>query len=715
MNRTLISLALGTPLALGSLLTLGTALPLSASEVQPSRAQVAHTFEVGNGDFLLDGKPYRLMAGELHYERIPREYWEHRIQMVKALGMNAICIYTFWNAIEQEEGKYDFTGQHDVAEFVRLCQKHGLWVIVRPGPYCCAEWDMGGLPWWLLREEADNPGAEVALRSLDPRFMQAVGRFERALAKQLTPLTIQNGGPILMLQVENEFGSYGTDKPYVAAVRDSLRAAGWDQTVMFQCDWSSNFEQNALPDLVWTMNFGTNANVLDQFKRLKELRPESPQMCSEYWSGWFDGWGRAHETRPADAMVNGIQTMLDNGISFSLYMAHGGTSFGQWAGSNTPGYKPDCTSYDYDAPIDEQGAATDKYFRLRELLSGYSEQGEKLPEGKKRRLANVPKAKPVMRIPKIEFKEMAPFFNGLPEGISSRKVQTMEQFGQGWGSVLYTTQIPATTAPSLLQITEVHDYALVYVNKALVGKLYRGNKENALRLPALPQGGEMEILVEGMGRINYGRTINDRKGITEKVELLTEDAQGNDLVIGLRNWTIRPLNTVAYDWARTRPYAAIDLLSGSSQSALTRTVSLAPQRDRAGYYRATFKLNKTADTYLDLSGWGKGMVWINGHNIGRFWQIGPQQTLFVPGAWLHKGENEIIVLDIVGPEREVSANGRPLGGYPAVEGLDRPIVDQLRPESIASEALSIEHQNTQQGQPSVEFGNDAAPGARTEE
>ena len=289
---------------------IGLMLSLLASPAMA--AKTAGTFEAGKGTFLLNGKPFVVKAAEIHYPRIPRPYWEHRIKMCKALGMNTICIYIFWNIHEQKEGQFDWTGNNDVAEFCRLAQKHGMYVIVRPGPYVCAEWEMGGLPWWLLKKK------DVKLRTQDPFFMEHVKAFEKEVGKQLAPLTIQNGGPIIMVQVENEYGSYDTNKPYVSEIRDCLRSVGFDKVALFQCDWSSNFEQNALPDLLWTMNFGTGANVLDQFKRVKQLRPDAPLMCSEYWSGWFDGWGTAHQTRPADAMVNGIKTMLENNISFSL-------------------------------------------------------------------------------------------------------------------------------------------------------------------------------------------------------------------------------------------------------------------------------------------------------------------------------------------------------------------------------------------------------------
>ena len=256
-----------------------------------TQAKKVGTFTTGEKTFLLNGKPFIVKAAEMHYPRIPRPYWEQRIQMCKALGMNTICLYVFWNIHEQQEGKFDFTGNNDVAAFCRLAQKNGMYVIVRPGPYVCAEWEMGGLPWWLLKKK------DIKLRTLDPYFMERVKIFENEVGKQLASLTIQNGGPIIMVQVENEYGSYGIDKPYVSAIRDIVKGAGFDKTTLFQCDWSSNFTNNGLDDLCWTMNFGTGANIDQQFKKLGELRPNAPKMCSEFWSGWFDKWGARHETR----------------------------------------------------------------------------------------------------------------------------------------------------------------------------------------------------------------------------------------------------------------------------------------------------------------------------------------------------------------------------------------------------------------------------------
>ena len=549
--------------------------------------------------------------------------------------MNTICLYVFWNIHEQTEGQIDFTGQNDIATFCRLAQKHGMYVIVRPGPYVCAEWEMGGLPWWLLKKK------DIVLRTLDPYFMERTAIFMKEVGKQLAPLQITRGGNIIMVQVENEYGAYAVDKPYVSAIRDIVKSAGFTEVPLFQCDWSSTFDRNGLDDLLWTINFGTGANIEQQFKRLKEARPETPLMCSEFWSGWFDHWGRKHETRPAKSMVQGIKDMLDRNISFSLYMAHGGTTFGHWGGANNPSYSAMCSSYDYDAPISEPGWTTDKYFQLRDLLKNYLPAGEQLPE--------IPEAFPVIEIPEVEFTQIAPLFSNLPEAKESMDIQPMEAFDQGWGTILYRTtlQEPVENGTTM-KITEVHDWAQVFADGKLLARLDRRRGEFALQLPVLKKGTRIDILIEAMGRVNFDESIHDRKGITEKVELVRGKQSAE-----LKNWTVYSF-PVDYSFVQDKRYK-----NGTAQTM-------------PAYYRTTFRLDKVGDTFLDMSTWGKGMVWVNGLAIGRFWEIGPQQTLFMPGCWLKEGENEIIVLDLKGPEKA------------SIRGLKKPILDWLRNEGAST-------------------------------
>ena len=615
--------------------------------VTPAFAQKAKgTFETGNGTFLLNGKPFVVKAAEIHYPRIPKPYWEHRIKMCKALGMNTVCIYIFWNIHEQREGEFDFTGNNDVAEFCRLAQRNGMYVIVRPGPYVCAEWEMGGLPWWLLKKK------DIKLRERDPYFMERVKIFEQKVGEQLAGLTIQNGGPIIMVQVENEYGSYGEDKPYVSEIRDCLRGIYGKELALFQCDWSSNFEKNGLDDLTWTMNFGTGANINDQFRRLGELRPNAPKMCSEFWSGWFDKWGARHETRPAKDMVDGMDEMLSKGISFSLYMTHGGTSFGHWAGANSPGFAPDVTSYDYDAPINEYGHATPKFWELRKMMEKYND-GKALPA--------VPKdVAPIITVPKFELKEFSSIFNGEDSQfkLPIRKdggLMTFEEMDMGWGSMLYTTTMPEIPAQSVIT-ADFHDFAQVFINGKYIGKIDRVKNEKSLTLPPVKKGDELEILVEAMGRINFGRAIKDFKGIVGEVAI-TAEVEGIETTWKPQNWVKFGLPD-SYEKAADAFVHNNDYTKAENEG---QRLGKKPQWNvdgldlvsKRGYYRGYFNLTKVGDTFLNFETWGKGQVWVNGHAMGRIWSIGPQQTLYVPGCWLKKGKNEIIVLDVVGPKEAV--------------------------------------------------------------
>ncbi len=656
------------------------------------------TFTTGDKTFLLNGQPFVVKAAEVHYPRIPRPYWEHRIKMCKALGMNTVCIYVFWNIHEQREGQFDFTGNNDVAEFCRLAQKNGMYVIVRPGPYVCAEWEMGGLPWWLLKKK------DIRLRERDPYFMERVKIFEQKVGEQLAPLTIQNGGPIIMIQVENEYGSYGEDKPYVSEIRDMLREIykptpnpspregsfnssstkfsenkgnqsplPWGGEggglLLFQCDWSSNFEKNGLDDLTWTMNFGTGANINDQFRRLGELRPNAPKMCSEFWSGWFDKWGARHETRPAKDMVEGMDEMLSKGISFSLYMTHGGTSFGHWAGANSPGFAPDVTSYDYDAPINEWGLATPKFWELRKMMEKYDANGFPLgassPSGDKRggKLPAVPKAPmPIVTVPKFELTEFATLMTAMAGDGKSEKggLKTFEEMDMGWGTMIYSTRLPEITSSSVLT-GEFHDFAQVFIDGKYIGKIDRVKNEKSLTIPAVKKGADLTIIVEGMGRINFGRAIKDFKGIVGNVTLATETDDA-EIVLTPKNWTNMAIPD-DYETAKN----ALDMVKGFNNKlpdmkgsvpgiAVTRSYEESAKLAdfmKPGYHRGYFNLSKVGDTFLNFETWGKGQVYVNGHAMGRIWSIGPQQTLYVPGCWLKKGKNEVIVLDVVGPRERI--------------------------------------------------------------
>ena len=631
---------------MGALIFFGALCALS-----PLHGLAKDSFQIGEGTFLLNGEPFVVKAAELHYPRIPYEYWDQRIKMSKALGMNTVCLYTFWNVHESSEGVFNFSGQNNIREFILLCQENGLKVILRPGPYVCAEWEMGGLPWWLLKKK------DIKLRDSDPYFMERVKIFEEALAEQVKDLTIENGGPIIMIQVENEYGAYGENKPYVSSVRDILRTLYGEKVVMFQCDWSSNFTLNGLDDLVWTMNFGTGADVDSQFAHLKELRPESPLMCSEFWSGWFDKWGAAHETRPADEMIKGIDEMLSKNISFSLYMTHGGTNWGHWAGANSPGYAPDVTSYDYDAPIDESGNPTKKYWMLRKTLQKYATDS----------LPPLPPLVQPIKVDTFSFSKVAPMWDNLPEPLTSEFIQTMEQYNQGYGSIIYSSVLPkGIEEGAVLHIEDPHDYAQVFVGGKYIGKLDRRLGETELTLPKTDKNERIDILVEAMGRINFGVAIKDFKGITKNV-YFTETVDNVNLIVGFDYWNVYllPDELNFYQSMNFRPVEDFEIGENS--------------RYPRGVYKAVFNVSDPSDTFLDFETWGKGLVYLNGHPLGRIWDIGPQQTLYVPGPWLNEGQNELLIFDIIGPREYLSY------------GLDKPVIDKLQGEAFKKHRVEGEN------------------------
>lgn len=624
------------------LINIGTLCALLVFVPKLSLAQsLSNEFKVGEeGYFILNGEPFIVKAAELHYPRIPRQYWDQRIKMCKALGMNTVCLYTFWNVHETKEGVFNFSEENDIRHFIKLCQENDLYVILRPGPYVCAEWEMGGLPWWLLKK------TDIRLRDNDPYFLERVSIFETELAEQVRDLTIEQGGPIIMIQVENEYGAFGENKPYVSNIRNMLKHLYGDKVVMFQCDWASNFTLNGLDDLVWTMNFGTGADIESQFTKLKELRPKAPLMCSEFWSGWFDKWGAPHETRPADEMIKGIDEMLSKNISFSLYMTHGGTNWGHWAGANSPGYAPDVTSYDYDAPIDESGNPTPKYHLLRETLQKFSGL-DSLPA--------IPSSIIPIKVDTFYFSEVAPLKANMPEPVGSQFINPMEFYDQGYGSIMYSTTTPEINSGAVLNVVEPHDYARIFVNGKFIGKLDRRLGETTLVLPECHKGDRLDIFVEAMGRINFGIAIKDYKGITENV-YFTETIDGVNLTITFDYWDVY-LFPDELDFYSNQTFIPIKQLEKEEGDRYT-----------PGIYRGIFNIEKPSDTFLNFSSWGKGLVYVNGHALGRIWNIGPQQTLYTPGPWLKEGENEILVFDIIGPTEYISY------------GENKPVLDQLQYE-----------------------------------
>jgi beta-galactosidase len=597
----------------------GLATTLRASEI-PGGA--AHTFAIGAKAFELDGQPFQIRCGEIHAARVPMEYWRHRLQMAKAMGLNTVCAYLFWNLHEPRPGDYVWTGQADDAEFCRIAQTEGLWVILRPGPYACAEWEMGGTPWWLLKNDG------IKLRSRDPRYLNAVKAYLKEVGRVLGPLQITHGGPIIMAQVENEYGFFGQDARYMQAIRQALVDAGFD-VPLFECNPPSVMRNGMLTNLFQAGNFGSD--VMRNFAKVRQLQPAGPLICSEFYPGWFDTWGQPHHTGKPENYLPNLKLMLDLGASFSIYMAHGGTSFGLWSGCDRP-FKPDTSSYDYDAPISEAGWATPKFFQTRELFAKYLQPHETLPAP--------PAPNPVVSFALVELTEIAPVFDNLPVAIHDQTPRNMEAYDQGYGCILYRTQIPAGAAATL-EAAAIHDFGYVFLDGRRVGILDRRSASAKLVLPPRPRAAQLDILVEPMGRINFGPEMADRKGLIAPVTLAGQTLKGWDIF------------NLPLDEA---------MLAGLK---FTRSV---PDTNAPAFWRGSFTLDQVGDTFLDLHHWGKGDLWVNGHGLGRYWNIGPTQTAYAPGCWLHAGKNEVVILDLLGSDRHT------------VAGLAKPVLDQLHPE-----------------------------------
>jgi len=595
----------------------------------PSHRLRAQTFTVGNDAFLLDGKPYQIRSGEMHAARIPPEYWRHRLQMVRAMGCNTVCAYLFWNMHEPQQGTFDFTGPANAAEYCRIAQEERLKVILRPGPYSCAEWEFGGLPWWLLKYP------DIKVRTRDPRYLEAVHRYLLEVGKQLAPLQITHGGSIIMVQVENEYGSYGSDREYIGLVRDYLKEAGFD-VPFFTCDGPSQLPNDSRPEIFSVVNFGDDPK--GSFESLRKVRPSGPLMCGEYYPGWFDSWGKQHHTGSTANILNDLRTMLEQNASFSIYMVHGGTSFGFSAGANSPPFLPQCTSYDYDAPIDEIGRATQKYQAIRKLFAEHLMAGETLPD--------IPSPNPVIALPPVQLNESAALFANLGSVHRVEKPLPMEMFDQSTGCILYRTHLEAGSGGTL-RIKEAHDIARIFIDGKRVGTLDRRfRNKTSLAIGPFPKEATLDILVEAMGRVNYGKDIHDRKGITGNVELLDGKTTRD-----LTGWEVY---TLPFDRRMLEDLKfSSDITSGPA------------------FHRGVFDLKKTGDTFLDLRGWGKGSVWVNGHHLGRFWHIGPQQTLYLPGVWLREGENEVVALELEDTRKKT------------IEGLTEPILNQVEQDELA--------------------------------
>jgi beta-galactosidase len=565
---------------------------------------LAQSFSFKDDQFILDGKPFQIIAGEMHSQRIPHQYWKDRLMKAKAMGLNSIATYIFWNCFEPLPGKWDFTENNNLREFILAAKEIGLFIMLRPGPYACAEWDFGGLPPWLLSIP------DIKVRCMDERYMSAVEKYINKIADLIKDLQCTRGGPIIMLQIENEYGSYGNDKEYLNTIKNLWRKAGID--IPFNtADGATPYmlEAGTVPGAAIGLDPATNDR---DFAEAYKLKANVPIFCSEYYPGWLTHWGEKWVKVETDTIIKDLKWYMDNKKSFSLYVIHGGTNFGWMAGANmTDVYMPDITSYDYDAPINERGDLTPKYHTIRNLLGKYLPKGKKLPD--------LPKPLPAINISEIKFDETSSIFDNLVDPVKSVQPKPIEYFNQYYGFILYKTKLIGHHSGKLL-ITNLNDYATIYVDGKYIGSIDRSKNQNSIDIPVTDKLAEtLEIFVEAMGRINFGQHLIDRKGITERVSL-------NGMT--LMNWEV-------YNLPMDSKYI--------SNLKFTKNI----KNEKPGiFFKGTFDLQELGDTFLDMSQWKKGIVWVNGFNLGRFWEIGPQQRLFLPATVLRKGKNEIVVFDL---------------------------------------------------------------------
>jgi beta-galactosidase len=570
----------------------------------------AHTFALSDSSFMLDGKPFVIVSGEMHYPRVPREAWRQRMKMAKAMGLNTIGTYVFWNLHEPQKGKFDFTGNNDVAEFVKIAKEEGLWVILRPSPYVCAEWEFGGYPYWLLTEKG------LVVRSKESQYLKEYKDYIKEVGKQLAPLQVNHGGNVLMVQVENEYGSFASDKEYLAINKQMFIDAGFDG-LLYTCDPAPDLANGHLKGLLPAINGEDNPEkVKSMISGLNEGK--GPFFIAEWYPAWFDWWGAPHHTVPAEKYTDKLDAVLKAGISINMYMFHGGTTRGFMNGANfkdTSPYEPQISSYDYDAPLDEAGNATDKFMKFRAVIQKHLPAGQQLPE--------VPAAKPVMAIPAISFQHETSIAAILPAAVKNATPLTFEALKQDYGFVWYRTVLQGGKS-GLLKLKDLRDYAVIMVNGKRVGILDRRLSQDSLDV-TLPAGNvTLDILVENLGRINYGKyLLQNKKGITESVYFAGTE---------VKNWQMYSL-----------PFSDISSVSFKSKTNTGNTPVVK---------KGVFTVAEVADTYLDMTDWGKGLVWVNGHNLGKYWEIGPQQTVYLPAEWLKKGKNDIVVLELLKPEQK---------------------------------------------------------------
>ncbi|GAA1942362.1 beta-galactosidase [Microbacterium deminutum] len=559
---------------------------------------------IGERDFLLDGEPYRVLSGAIHYFRVHPEQWADRIHKARLMGLNTIETYVAWNAHEPVKGEWDAAGSNDLGAFLDAIAAEGMHAIVRPGPYICAEWTNGGLPVWLTGDQS------IGLRSSEPRYLAEVERFLRSVYEIVAPRQIDRGGNVILVQIENEYGAYGDDKDHLAALVAVTRDAGITVplTTVDQPQ-PQMLRDGSLPGLHLTGSFGSRA--AERLATLREFQPTGPLMCMEFWDGWFDSWGGVHHTTDAAQAAAELDTMLTAGASVNFYMFHGGTNFGITNGANDKGrYHPITTSYDYDAPLDEAGDPTAKYEAFRDVIARYGP---------------VPSDRPVRSdpapAPTVPLRDLGGWVTPPVDGADRHDTPpTFDDLGFAGALVRYETALPDAEPDGLwtLELDEVRDLAWVSVDGRPVGRLSRALGERAI---ALPPGRRLVILVEDQGRVNYAARIGEPKGLL-----------GRPLLNGmpLLGWTATP----------------IDLLATADAVAARLDADIARAPALGVALGAALELERQSDLFLDTASFGKGYAFLNGFALGRYWRNGPQRTLYVPGPVTRAGTNRLVILEL---------------------------------------------------------------------